>query len=196
MFQLKKKSIISIIIKADVHGSKEALEQSLKKMNSDSVEIKVQHTGVGEINESDVSLAVATNAVIFGFNVRANVQAKNLSKRDGIIIKYFSIIYEVIDEAKKMIDGLFEVKTVEKQIGDAEIKKVFTISNNSIAGCYLEQGKALSSSSVKVLRENAIIFETTIKSLRREKNEVKEVVAGQECGIQLENFNEIQEGDN
>ena len=191
----EEKLIISIIIKADVHGSKEALEQSLKKMNSDSVEIKVQHTGVGEINESDVSLAVATNAVIFGFNVRANVQAKNLSKRDGIIIKYFSIIYEVIDEAKKMIDGLFEAKTVEKQIGDAEIKKVFTISNNSIAGCYLEQGKALSSSSVKVLRENAIVFETTIKSLRREKNEVKEVVAGQECGIQLENFNEIQEGD-
>ena len=191
----EEKSIISIIIKADVHGSKEALEQSLQKMNSDSIEIKVQHTGVGEINESDVSLAIATNAVIFGFNVRANVQAKNLSKRDGISIKYFSIIYEVIDEAKKMIDGLFEAKVVEKHIGDAEIKKVFTISNNSIAGCYLEQGKALSSSSVKVLRENDIIFETTIKSLRREKNEVKEVVAGQECGIQLDKFNEIQEGD-
>ena len=94
-----------------------------------------------------------------------------------------------------MIDGLFEAKTIEKHIGDAEIKKVFTISNNSIAGCYLEQGKALSSSNVKVLRENELISETTIKSLRREKNEVKEVVAGQECGIQLENFNEIQEGD-
>ena len=119
----EKKVEIAIIIKTDVHGSKEAIEQSLKKMNSDEVDIKIIHSGVGEINESDVTLATASNARIFGFNVKANVQAKNLSKREKINIKYFSIIYEVIDEAKKIIDGLFEEDYVEELIGKAVIKK-------------------------------------------------------------------------
>ena len=192
--EIEKKEI-SIIIKADVHGSKEAIEHSLKKMKTEDIEIKILHTGVGEINESDVSLAIATNATIFGFNIRANVQAKNLAKRDNIQIKYFSIIYEVLDEAKKMIEGLGEDEEIEKQIGIVEIRKVFTISNSSIAGCYVESGKVLSKSFVKVVRDNKIIHETQIKSLKREKNEVKEVLAGQECGILLEKFNDFQEND-
>ncbi len=191
----KVKKPVSIIIKADVHGSKEAIEQSLKKIDSENVDIKIPHTGVGEINESDVSLAIATNSIIFGFNVRANVQAKTLSKRDNILIKYFSIIYEVLDETNKIIDGLFEANLVEKLVGEAEIKKIFVISDNSIAGCLIEKGKVSSSCDVKVLRNEKVIFETRIKNLRREKNEVKEVLVGQECGIQLEEYNDISEGD-
>ena len=191
----KEKKPISIIIKADVHGSKEAIEQSLKKINSENFDIKSPHTGVGEINESDVSLAIATNSIIFGFNVRANVQAKTLSKRDNVLIKYFSIIYEVIDEINKIIDGLTEDNLVEKFVGEALIKKVFKISDSSIAGCFIENGKVLSGCDVKVMRDEEVINETGIKSLRREKNEVKEVLVGQECGIQLENFNDFSEGD-
>ena len=191
----KEKKPISIIIKADVHGSKEAIEQSLKKINSENFDIKIPHTGVGEINESDVSLAIATNSIIFGFNVRANVQAKTLSKRDNVLIKYFSIIYEVIDEINKIIDGLTEDNLVEKFVGEALIKKVFKISDSSIAGCFIENGKVLSGCDVKVMRDEEVINETGIKSLRREKNEVKEVLVGQECGIQLENFNDFSEGD-
>ena len=119
----EQKKLVSIIIKADVHGSKEAIEQSLKKMNSDLVEIKIIHTGVGEINESDVTLAIASDALIFGFNVKANVQAKNLAKREKIILRYFSIIYEVIDEANKIIEGMFTKDSEELVIGNAVIKK-------------------------------------------------------------------------
>lgn len=192
----KEKTVISIVIKADVHGSKEAIEQSLSKMNSDETEIKILHAGVGEINESDVSLATATNAIIFGFNVRANAQAKDLSKRESISIKYFSIIYEVIDEAKKIIEGLAESDLRESLIGVAEIRKVFEMSNSDkVAGCYVESGKVLSKAVVKVIRDGEIIHETQIKSLRREKNEAKEVVVGTECGISLNNFNDFIEND-
>ena len=120
----EQKKLVSIIIKADVHGSKEAIEQSLKKMNSELVEIKIIHTGVGEINESDVTLAIASDALIFGFNVKANVQAKNLAKREKINLSYFSIIYEVIDEANKIIKGMFTPSLIESVIGKGVIKKV------------------------------------------------------------------------
>ena len=169
----KEKTEVSIIVKADVHGSKEAIEQSLKKMNSETVSIKIQHTGVGEINESDVSLAIATKAIIFGFNVRANMQAKNLSKRDNIVIKYFSIIYQVIDEAKKIIEGLFEAKIIQKQVGEVEVRKLFKISNNIIAGCYVENGKVPSKAIVKVIRNNDLLFETNIKKSPKRKMKLK-----------------------
>merc|ERR1711991_380115 len=143
----EKKVSIPVIIKTDVHGSKEAIEQSLKKMNSEKVEIKIVHSGVGEINESDVTLATASNARIFGFNVKANVQAKNLSKREKISVKYFSIIYEVIDEAKKIIDGMFEEEFSDELVGKAIIKKVFEMSDNSkVAGCLIEEGKVTNKS--------------------------------------------------
>jgi translation initiation factor IF-2 len=135
----EKKVLISVIIKTDVHGSKEAIEQSLKKMNSDKIEIKIVHSGVGEINESDVTLATASAARIFGFSVKANVQAKNLAKREKISIKYFSIIYEVIDEANKIIDGMFEEDFKEELAGKGTIKKVFEMSDSSkVAGCLIE----------------------------------------------------------
>ena len=192
----EQKVFISVIIKTDVHGSKEAIEQSLKKMNSEKVEIKIVHSGVGEINESDVTLATASNARIFGFNVKANVQAKNLSKREKISIKYFSIIYEVLDEAQKIIDGMFEEDFKEELIGKATIKKVFEMSDSSkIAGCSIDDGKVTAKSSVKIFREEKLISEVDIQSLRREKNQVKEVLSGLECGIGLYKFDDIKEND-
>ena len=192
----EQKVLISVIIKTDVHGSKEAIEQSLKKMNSEKVEIKIVHSGVGEINESDVTLATASDARIFGFNVKANVQAKNLSKREKISIKYFSIIYEVIDEAQKIIDGMFEEDFREELVGKGTIKKVFEMSDSSkVAGCSIDQGKVTSKSTVKIFREEKLVGEVDIQSLRREKNQVKEVLSGLECGIGLYKFNEIKEND-
>ena len=192
----EQKVLISVIIKTDVHGSKEAIEQSLKKMNSEKVEIKIVHSGVGEINESDVTLATASYARIFGFNVKANVQAKNLSKREKISIKYFSIIYEVIDEAQKIIDGMFEEDFKEELVGKGTIKKVFEMSDSSkVAGCSIDEGKVTAKSTVKIFREEKLVGEVDIQSLRREKNQVKEVLSGLECGIGLYKFNEIQEND-
>ncbi|MBS91658.1 MAG: translation initiation factor IF-2 [Rickettsiales bacterium] len=190
------KNIFSVIVKADVHGSKEAIEQSLKKMNSENIEIKVIHSGVGEINESDVTLAIASDAKIFGFNVKANIQAKTLSKKEKISIKYFSIIYEVIDEAQKVIDGLFNDEIKETLIGNAEIKKVFEISDsNKVAGCMVEEGKVTSNAFAKIIRDEKLIAEVEIQSLKREKNQVKEVISGLECGINFLKFNDIKEND-
>jgi translation initiation factor IF-2 len=192
----EEKGIISIIVKADVHGSKEAIEQSLKKMNSEKFEVKIIHTGVGEINESDVTLATASNAKIFGFNVKSNSQAKTLAKRESIIIKYFSIIYEVIDEAQKILDGMGEEELKETLIGEALIKQVFKLSDSSkIAGCIIQSGKVTSKSFVKVVRDEKIVFDGNILSLRREKDQVKEVTSGTECGIGLKEFNEVLEND-
>ncbi len=192
----ENKKTISIIVKADVHGSKEAIEQSLNKMNSDNIEIKIIHTAVGEINESDVTLAIASQAKIFGFNVKANTQAKTLSKREGISIKYFSIIYEVLDEAQKIIDGLDDDKVVETLIGKAIIKQVFELSDSSkVAGCVIEEGKVSSKSFVKIIRNEEKIHECEIQSLRREKNQVKEVLSGLECGIVLSKFNDVIQND-
>ena len=192
----EKKIEISIIIKTDVHGSKEAIEQSLKKMNSEKVEINIIHAGVGEINESDVTLATASNAKIFGFNVKANVQAKNLSKREKIFIKYFNIIYEVIDEAQKIIDGITEEEFIEELIGKATIKKVFELSDaTKVAGCLIDEGKVTSKAVTKIFREKKLVSEAEVEVLKREKNQVKEVLSGLECGISFKKFNEIQEND-
>ena len=191
-----EKKVISIIVKADVHGSKEAIEQSLNKMNSEKISIKIIHSAVGEINESDVTLAIASKARIFGFNVKANTQAKTLSKREAIKISNFSIIYEVIDEAQKIIDGLDNAEETETQIGKAIVKQVFELSDSSkVAGCVVEEGKVTSKAFVKIFRNEKIFHECEIQSLRREKNQVKEVMSGLECGIVLSKFNEVVQND-
>ena len=185
-----------VIIKADVHGSKEAIEQSLRKIQVENFKVKILHSGVGEINESDVSLASASNGLILGFNVRSNVQAKNLSKRDNVIIKYFSIIYEVIDDVEKSMKSCLEPEFREDIIGKVKIKKVFRISKSlSIAGCEVLEGKVTNNCDIKVLRDDEKIFQTSIESLKREKNEVKEVNSGTECGIKLRNYNDFKEND-
>ena len=192
----EEKKVISIIVKADVHGSKEAIEQSLNKMNSEKISIKIIHSAVGEINESDVTLAIASKARIFGFNVKANTQAKTLSKREAIKISHFSIIYEVIDEAQKIIDGLDDAEEIETQIGKAIVKQVFELSDSSkVAGCVIEDGKVTSKAFARIIRNEKIFHECEIKSLRREKNQVKEVLSGLECGIVLSKFNEVVQND-
>jgi translation initiation factor IF-2 len=141
-------------------------------------------------------LATASNAKIFGFNVKSNSQAKTLAKRESIIIKYFSIIYEVIDEAQKILDGMGEEELKETLIGEALIKQVFKLSDSSkIAGCIIQSGKVTSKSFVKVVRDEKIVFDGNILSLRREKDQVKEVTSGTECGIGLKEFNEVLEND-
>ena len=185
-----------IIIKADVHGSKEAIEQSLMKLDVGNVKIKILHTGVGEINESDVTLSSATKATILGFNVRTNVQARNLAKRDNVRIKYFSIIYEVIDEVNKLMKGMLEPEFQEKIIGNAVIKRVFKVSkSDNIAGCEILNGFVKNKVKVRVLRGDELIHQTEVSSLRREKSEVKEVKVGQECGIGISNFSDFYEND-
>ncbi len=188
---------LPIIIKADVHGSKEAIEDSLLKLNeAEDVKIKILHTGVGEINESDVSLATATEARIIGFNVKTNVQARTLAKRDNINIKFYSIIYEVIDDIIKILKGMKEPKFEEKILGEVEVKKVFKVSkSNNIAGCLVKNGIVTNKCKVRVIRNNEIIHQTDISSLRREKDETKEVQSGQECGIGLLNFGDFKQDD-
>ena len=187
---------LPILIKADVHGSKEALEQSINKIKNEDIKIKILHSGVGEINESDVSLASASNALIIGFNVKTNVQARNLSKRESVKIKYYSIIYEVIDEVKKMLDAELEPDLNEKIIGNVEIRKVFNLSKtSSIAGCFVQEGKVTNNCKVRIIRENEEVYKSEINSLRREKDEVREVSSGTECGIRIKNFNDFKEGD-
>ncbi len=192
----EEKKEFSIIVKADVHGSKEAIEQSLNKMNSEKISIKIIHSAVGEINESDVTLAIASKARIFGFNVKANTQAKTLSKKEAIKISNFSIIYEVIDEAQKIVDGFDDADETETQIGKAIVKQVFELSDsNKVAGCVVEDGKVTSKAFVRVVRNEKIFHECEIQSLRREKNQVKEVLSGLECGIVLSKFNEVVQND-
>jgi len=156
----------------------------------------VLHSGVGAITESDITLANASNAIIIGFNVRANPQARDMAKRDGVEIRYYSIIYEVIDEVKALLGGLLSPEMKEKFIGYAEIRKVFNVSKTGkIAGCFVTEGLVKRGAKVRLLRDNVVIHEGTLKTLRRFKDEVREVQKGYECGMAFENYDDIKEGD-
>jgi translation initiation factor IF-2 len=189
---------LPVIIKGDVHGSVEAIASALNKITEENKEVKVQvlHAGVGAITESDITLASASKAVIIGFNVRANPQARDLAKRDAVHIRYYSIIYEVIDEVKQLLSGLLSPDVKEKFIGYAEIRKVFDVSKfGKIAGCFVTEGFVKRGSKVRLLRDNVVIHEGTLKTLRRFKDEVKEVQKGFECGMAFENYDNIKDGD-
>ena len=189
---------LPVIIKGDVHGSVEAIASALNKITEENKEVKVQvlHTGVGAITESDITLANASKAVIIGFNVRANPQARDLAKRDGVHIRYYSIIYEVIDEVKSLLSGMLSPDVKEKFIGYAEIRKVFEVSKTGkIAGCFVTEGIVKRGSKVRLLRDNVVIHEGTLKTLRRFKDEAREVQKGYECGMAFENYDNIKEGD-
>ncbi|MBI1214883.1 MAG: translation initiation factor IF-2 [Alphaproteobacteria bacterium] len=189
---------LPIIIKGDVHGSIEAIASALNKLTEENKEVKTQvlHTGVGAVTESDVTLANASNAVIIGFNVRANPQARDLAKRDGVEIRYYSIIYEVIDDVKALLSGLLSPEMKEKFIGYAEIRKVFNVSKaGKIAGCFVTEGLVKRGAKVRLLRDNVVIHEGTLKTLRRFKDEVRDVQKGYECGMAFENYDDIKEGD-
>lgn len=187
---------LPIIIKSDVQGSMEAISGSLSKLSTEEVKVNILHQAIGEITESDVTLAKASNAMIIGFNVRANPQARETARQDSIEIRYYSIIYDVVDDIKASLGGLLAPTLREKYLGKAEIRNVFSISKiGKIAGCMVSEGIVKRGNKVRLLRDNIVIHEGSLKTLKRFKDEVKEVREGYECGMAFENYNDIKEGD-
>jgi translation initiation factor IF-2 len=189
-------SELPILVKADVQGSTEAIVQAMEKVGNDEVRVRVLHAGVGAITESDVTLAEASGAPIIGFNVRANAPARNSANQKSVEIRYYSIIYNLMDDIKAAASGLLSAEIKETFIGYATIKEVFKITGSGkIAGCEVTEGVARREAGVRLLRDNVVIHEGKLKTLKRFKDEVKEVHAGQECGMAFENYEDIREGD-
>ena len=188
--------MLPVIIKADVHGSLEAIIGALTKMGTNEVEVQVLHSGVGGINESDVTLARASNALVVGFNVRANPQAREAAKRDGVDIRYYSIIYDLTDDVKKMLSGMLSPEVSEELLGYAEIREVFSISKvGKIAGCMITEGMVKRGAKVRLVRDDVVVHEGDLSQLKRFKDDVREVKEGYECGMAFANYNDIQVGD-
>jgi translation initiation factor IF-2 len=187
---------LAILIKADVQGSMEAIITSLQKMQTDEVSVRILHSGVGGINETDISLAKASKALILGFNVRANLQAREMAQRDNLEIRYYSIIYDALEDVKALLGGLLSPILKEHFLGRAEIRKVFKITGSGmVAGCYVTEGLVKRGAKVRLLRDDVVIHEGALKTLKRMKDEVKEVKQGFECGMAFENYENIREGD-
>jgi translation initiation factor IF-2 len=192
----QNESTLNIVLKADVQGSAEALAQALSEISVPKVKVKIISSGVGGINETDVNLAVASNAIIIGFNVRANSEARKLIEAEGVDLHYHSIIYEVIDEVKRAISGFLAPEIQEKIIGLAEVRDVFRSSKiGAIAGCMVLEGVVRRNNPIRVLRDNVVVFEGSLESLRRFKDDVTEVRNGMECGIGVKSYNDIKPGD-
>jgi translation initiation factor IF-2 len=187
---------LPVIIKADVHGSLEAIKVALEKLGNSLVKIKILTGAVGAISESDISLAAASSALVFAFNVRAVPKARDLARRDGVEVRYHSIIYELIDEVKAAMGGLLSPDTQEDFIGYAKIRQVFGVSKiGKVAGCLVTEGVIKRGCKVRLLRDNVVIHEGSLKTLKRFKDEVKEVRESFECGMGFESYSDIQEGD-
>ncbi|MFS4438390.1 translation initiation factor IF-2 [Paracoccaceae bacterium GXU_MW_L88] len=187
---------LPVLVKADVQGSAEAIVQAMEKLGNDEVRVRVLHSGVGAITESDVGLAEASSAPIIGFNVRANAPAREAANQKGVEIRYYSIIYDLVDDIKQAAEGLLSPELREEFIGYAKIKEVFKVTGvGKVAGCEVTEGLARRSAGVRLLRDDVVIHEGTLKTLKRFKDEVKEVRAGQECGMAFENYDDIREGD-
>ncbi len=196
--QLKEGAVksLTMIIKADVQGSSEALAHSLSRLSTDEVQVNIVHSGVGGINESDINLALASNAVIVGFNARADATARKLIQTHGIDVRYYNIIYDAVDEVKAALSGLLSPDRKEETLGLVEIRQVFRISKvGSVAGCYVLEGLVKRGSAVRLLRDNVVIHEGELDTLKRFKDDVKEVKSGFECGLSLKNYTDIKEGD-
>lgn len=190
------KKELSVVIKADVHGSAEAIKSSLQNLVHDEVGVKVLHMGVGAITETDISLAKASGALVLGFNVRPNTQARAAAAQDGVQIRYYSIIYDVINDVKALLSGLLSPVVQEVFIGRAEIRKVFKITGiGHVAGCYVTEGVVKRGAKVRLLRQDVVIHEGKLKTLKRIKEEVKEVRSGFECGMAFLNYEDLREGD-
>lgn len=187
---------LNLIVKSDVQGSAEAVKQSLEKLSNDEVKVKVIHAIAGAITETDVQLAKAANAIIIGFNVRPVPTAKITADKEGVEIKQYSIIYQAIEDVEAAMKGLLDPIFQEKVIGNAEIRQTFKVSNvGTIAGCYVTDGKIERNAGVRIIRENVVIHEGKLCSLKRFKDDVKEAAKGYECGVQIENYNDLKEGD-
>ncbi|HZS84845.1 MAG TPA: translation initiation factor IF-2 [Stellaceae bacterium] len=187
---------LAVVVKSDVQGSLEAIVGSLAKLSTNEVAVRVLHSAVGGINESDVILAKASNAIIIGFNVRANPQARDLARRDSVEIRYYSIIYDVIDDMKAALGGMLAPTVRERFLGNAAIREVFNITKvGKVAGCMVTEGQVKRGARVRLLRDNVVIHEGSLKTLKRFKDEVREVKEGYECGMAFENYQDIQAGD-
>jgi translation initiation factor IF-2 len=187
---------LPIVVKADVQGSAEAIVQAMEKIGNDEVRVRVLHYGVGAITESDIGLAEASRAPVIGFNVRANAPARAAANQKGVEIRYYSVIYDLVDDVKAAASGLLKAEVRETFIGYAQIKEVFKVSGvGKVAGCLVTEGVARRSAGVRLLRDNVVVHEGTLKTLKRFKDEVKEVQSGQECGMAFENYDDIRPGD-
>ena len=187
---------IKVLLKADVQGSAEAIRESLQKLSTDEVRAKLVSTGVGGINESDINLAAASEAMVVGFNVRADAAAKRVAGDYGIEIRYYSVIYEIIDDVKAVMSGMLKPESKETIIGLAEVKDVFSSPKfGDVAGSIVIEGVVRKGQPIRVLRENVVIYEGELESLRRFKDPVEEVRMGTECGIAVKNYNDVKPGD-
>jgi len=198
MSQMKEGELkeLPVLVKADVQGSAEAIVQALGKLGNDEVRARVIHYGVGGVSEPDVQLAAASGAVILGFNVRANKQAREAAQQQGIEIRYYNIIYDLVDDIKQAMSGLLSPELRETHLGNAEVLEVFRISKvGKVAGCRVTEGMVERGAGVRLIRDNVVIYEGKLTSLKRFKDEVKEVQAGQECGMAFENWQDIKPGD-
>ena len=188
---------LNIIIKGDVQGSVEALKNALENVTHPQVKVRVIHSSAGGINESDIMLASASNAITIGFNVRPEPKAYQAAEKEGVDIRLYNVIYDAIEDVKKALEGLLEPTLKEKTLGRAEVRQVFPISRiGTVAGCYVLDGSiSRSSDGIRVIRDNIVVYDGKIGSLKRFKEDVREVQAGYECGILIENFNDLKVGD-
>ncbi len=187
---------LALIIKADVQGSYEALIHSLQKLSTSEVKVSIVHSGVGAITESDINLAIASKAIVIGFNTRADVAARKLIQSSGVDVHYYNIIYEAVDEIKAALSGMLAPDRKESVIGLVEVRNVFRITKvGTVAGCYVLDGTVKRGSMVRVLRNEVVVHAGELDSLKRFKDDVKEVKAGFECGLSVKNFNDIELGD-
>ncbi len=187
---------LNVIVKGDVQGSVEAVSESLRKLTTEAIRLNVIHASVGAITETDVNLATASNAIILGFNVRPEVKAHAMAEKEGVDLRLYNIIYDAVDDIKKAMEGLLEPTLKEKHLGRAEVREVFSVPKvGNVAGCYVQDGKMVRNAKVRLLRDNVVIYEGKMSSLRRFKEDAKEVASGYECGIGLENYNDIKTGD-
>jgi translation initiation factor IF-2 len=192
---------LKVIIKGDVDGSVEALSDSLQKLSTQEILVSVIHKGVGQINESDIVLAEASDAIVIAFNVRPSLQASRLAEKAGIEIKMYSIIYNAIEEVKSAMEGMLEPKVQEKIVANVEIREVFKFDKATVAGCYVLDGKIKRDSKIRLIRDGIVIYPTgegasaELGSLKRFKDDAKEVQSGMECGLTVKNFSDIKVGD-
>jgi translation initiation factor IF-2 len=190
------KKTLALLIKADVQGSQEALAHALSRLSNDEVKVSVVHSGVGGITESDVNLALASRAVIIGFNTRADATARKLIESSGVDVRYYNVIYDAVEEVKAALSGLLAPERKESVIGMVEVRQVFRISKvGTVAGCYVQEGLVKRGAQVRVLRDNVVIHTGDIDTLKRFKDDVREVKAGFECGMSLKGYQDLKEGD-
>jgi translation initiation factor IF-2 len=188
--------VLALVIKADVQGSQEALGHALSRLSTDEVRINIVHAGVGAITESDVNLALASKAVIIGFNTRADATARKLAETSGVDIRYYNIIYEAVDEVKAALSGMLTPEKKEAVLGLVEVRQVFRISKiGTVAGCYVTEGLIRRNARVRVLRDNVVIHDGELESLKRFKDDVREVKSGFECGLSIKSYSDIKVGD-